>query len=63
MKLSKQQKQTMKNIQLGYGQLCNKATLRSLEKKRLIYLNEAEYWLLTQPDLKNKMIEKQSIKI
>lgn len=52
MKLSERQKQTMRNIQLGYGQLCNKATLRSLEKKELIYLNEAEHWFLTQPTFK-----------
>ncbi|MEW2739594.1 MULTISPECIES: hypothetical protein [Providencia] len=56
MKLSERQKQTMRNIQLGYGQLCNKATLRSLERKGLIYLNEAEHWFLTQLAFKNKII-------
>ncbi len=48
MKLSEQQLKTLSNVKLNYGQLCNKRTLDSLEKKGLIRWLTSNRWPLTE---------------
>lgn len=48
MKLSERQRKTLSNIKLNYGQLCNKRTLDSLEKKGLIQWHASSRWILTE---------------
>ncbi len=57
MKLSARQRKTLSNVKLNYGQLCNKRTLDSLEKKDLIQQNVSKCWILTELGLEelNKM--------
>lgn len=47
MKLSERQMKTLDNVKLNYGQLCNKRTLRSLERKGLIQWHISTGWSLT----------------
>ncbi len=48
MKLSERQLKTLSNVKLNYGQLCNKRTLDSLEKKGLIQWHISNRWILTE---------------
>lgn len=48
MKLSERQLKTLGNVKLNYGQLCNKRTLDSLEKKGLIQWHTSNRWILTE---------------
>lgn len=48
MKLSERQLKTLGNVKLNYGPLCNKRTLRSLEKKELIQWHISNSWILTE---------------
>ncbi len=48
MKLSERQMKTLDNVKLNYGQICNKITLRSLEKKGLIQWHISTGWKLSE---------------
>ena len=48
MSLSERQIQTMRNVKFKYGQLCNKRTLRSLEKKGLLRWHPSRGWIFTE---------------
>ncbi len=48
MSLSERQMQTMRNVKFKYGQLCNKRTLRSLEKKGLLQWHPPQGWIFTE---------------
>lgn len=48
MKLTERQISTLKNIDNGYGQLCNSMSIFSLENKGLIKLHPKDGWQLTE---------------
>ncbi|QXX82902.1 hypothetical protein J6836_00470 [Providencia sp. R33] len=48
MKLTERQFSTLKNVKSGLGQLSNKLTIRSLEKKGLVKLHAPIGWTLTK---------------
>lgn len=48
MNLSERQIQTMRNVKLKFGQLCNKRTLRSLERKGLLRWHPSQSWIFTE---------------
>ncbi len=48
MKLTERQISTLKNINNGYGQLCNSMSIFSLENKGLIKLHPKDGWQLTE---------------
>lgn len=48
MKLTERQISTLKNVKSGLGQLSNKLTIKSLEKKGLVKLHFPIGWTLTK---------------